>query len=67
MITHLLDIDALENNRVTVFMDMVNIRELVQQVVHSFDKQAHKKDIKLTFNALCDNCQKKMMIRLQSV
>jgi signal transduction histidine kinase len=56
MITHILDIDALENNRVTVFSEEINITSLARQVVSSFDKQAHKKGIPLTFTSDCDNC-----------
>jgi signal transduction histidine kinase len=57
MITHLLDVDALENNRVTVFMEDVNLRTLCQEVVISFEKQAQKKNIDLSFIALCDFCE----------
>jgi signal transduction histidine kinase len=56
MITHILDIDALENNRVTVFSEEINISGLVKQVVTSFDKQAQKKQIPLTFASECDSC-----------
>jgi signal transduction histidine kinase len=56
MITHLLDIDALENNRVTVFSENVNITALVQKAVNSFEKQALKKNITLSFDSLCDHC-----------
>jgi signal transduction histidine kinase len=47
MITHVLDIDALENDRVTVFMDDVNLTELLQKVTDSFEKQSAKKDIRI--------------------
>jgi signal transduction histidine kinase len=49
MITNILDIDTLENSRVTVFMDEVTISALVNQVVQSFDKLAAKKNITLLF------------------
>ena len=49
MITNILDIDTIENNRVKIFMDEVSISPLVNQVVQSFDKQAAKKNISLSF------------------
>lgn len=57
MITQLLDIDALENNRVSIFMDTVNLRALAQQVVSSFEKPAQKKQIVLSYVPLCDQCE----------
>lgn len=57
MITHLLDIDALENNRVTVFKDIVDLRKLLHEVVASFEKQAHKKEITISFSSECDSCR----------
>jgi signal transduction histidine kinase len=45
MISNILDIDSLENNRVKIFMDDVEIDPLLIQVVKSFEKQAAKKDI----------------------
>jgi len=56
MITHILDIDALENNRVTVFSEDIHISNLTQQVVNSFERQALKKEISLTFSSQCDGC-----------
>jgi signal transduction histidine kinase len=50
MITNILDVDSIENGRAKVFMDEVNINALVQQVVKSFEKQALKKDIELSFS-----------------
>jgi signal transduction histidine kinase len=50
MITHILDIDALENNRVKVFMDDVKLNTLVEQVVKSFEKQAAKKNMLLIYS-----------------
>jgi signal transduction histidine kinase len=49
MINHLLDTDAIENNRVKAFMDDVDISGLLKKVVNSFEKTAHKKNIKLQF------------------
>ncbi len=51
MITNILDIDAIENNRTKIFMDEVSISSLVNQVVQSFDKPAAKKDITLLFTS----------------
>jgi signal transduction histidine kinase len=56
MISHLLDLDSLESNRVTVLMDRVNIRTLAEKVVASFEKQAVKKDIRISFHPLCSDC-----------
>jgi signal transduction histidine kinase len=47
MITHLLDIDALENNRVKALLDNVDIAGLLTKVVGSFDKTASHKNISL--------------------
>jgi signal transduction histidine kinase len=56
MISHLLDVDAIENDRVTVFMDDININALVQQSVSTFEKQAMSKKISLKFISLCEGC-----------
>ena len=48
MISNILDIDSIENNRVKIFMDEVAIAPLVNQVVKSFDKQAARKNIDLS-------------------
>lgn len=56
MISHTLDLDALENNRVSVFMDDVHISSLVHQVVTSFEKAAQKKEITMTFTSQCETC-----------
>jgi signal transduction histidine kinase len=55
MISNILDIDSLENNRVRIFMDTVNISSLVNQVVKSFDKQAAKKNIELSAVSAAEN------------
>jgi signal transduction histidine kinase len=57
MITHLLDVDALENNRVPIFMEIINLREIAQQVTSSFKKPALKKNINVDFQALCEECK----------
>lgn len=49
MITNILDIDGLENNRVKAFIERVNMGLLLNQVVKSFQKQAAKKGIHLSF------------------
>jgi signal transduction histidine kinase len=56
MISHTLDIDALENNRVSVFMDDLHISSLVHQVVASFEKAAQKKEISISFTSQCESC-----------
>lgn len=45
MISNILDIDSLENNRVKILMDEVEIDALLNQVVRSFEKQAARKEI----------------------
>ncbi len=56
MISHLLDIDALENERVKVFLDDVDLSALLQKVVHSFEKQAQQKEIVLGYTSTADKC-----------
>jgi signal transduction histidine kinase len=55
MISNILDIDSVENNRVNIFMDNVSIVPLVHQVVRSFDKQAARKNIDLVLKASSEN------------
>lgn len=50
MITNILDIDSIENNRVKLFMDKVALAPLLIQVVKSFEKQALRKDIAITLD-----------------
>jgi len=50
MITHLLDIDAIENNRVTLFMEQLDLASVVAKVVGSFEKHAQLKGIPLSFH-----------------
>jgi signal transduction histidine kinase len=57
MITHILDLEALEHNQVTVFREELNINALVQQVVNSFEKEAHKKNIQILYNSHCEGCK----------
>lgn len=47
MITNILDIDGLENNRVKIFTEPVNINPLLNQVVKSFEKAGQRKEIEL--------------------
>jgi signal transduction histidine kinase len=47
MITNILDIDSVENNRIKILMDNVVLSPLVTQVVRSFEKQAAKKHISI--------------------
>lgn len=53
MITNILDIDSIENNRVKILMDKVAVGPILAQVVKNFDKQAARKDITLTFDQRC--------------
>jgi signal transduction histidine kinase len=45
MITNILDIDSIENNRVKIFMDKVNLAPIIAQVAKSFEKQAARKEL----------------------
>jgi signal transduction histidine kinase len=56
MISHLLDIDALENERIKVFLDDVELNGLLQKVVNSFEKQAQQKEIELSFDSAVQKC-----------
>jgi signal transduction histidine kinase len=54
MITNILDIDSVENNRVKIFMDNVAVAPIITQVIKSFDKQAARKDITITLDQKCN-------------
>lgn len=54
MITNILDIDSIENNRVKIFMDNVNLTPIIAQVVKSFEKQAARKDIVIRLDPAAD-------------
>ena len=58
MITSILDTDAIENDRVQLFIEDVAITPLTQQVVRSFEKQALKKNIEILFKADRDHLVK---------
>ncbi len=49
MINNILDVDAIENDRVNLFMDEVDVCLLVENVVKTFEDQASKKEIALKF------------------
>ena len=51
MITNLLDIDAVESNRVNLLIEEITITKLVRQVVSTFEKSAEKKQITLVFSS----------------
>jgi len=55
MIVSILDTDALENDRVKLFISDIQISPLVQQVVKSFEKQASAKNITLRFQTDDEN------------
>jgi signal transduction histidine kinase len=59
MISHLLDIDALENNRVKIFLEKIDVASLVQKVINSFEKQAAQKEITLLYECKSDGCSMK--------
>jgi signal transduction histidine kinase len=47
MITNILDVDAIENNRSRILAEDVAVAPIVSKVVHSFEKQAARKRISL--------------------
>jgi signal transduction histidine kinase len=49
MISNILDIDSIENNRIKILTEEVALAPLIAQVVRSFEKEAAKKEINLTF------------------
>jgi signal transduction histidine kinase len=55
MISNILDIDSLENNRVKIFVEEIKVTPLIGQVVKSFDKQAGKKNIELSMVSGAEN------------
>jgi signal transduction histidine kinase len=46
MISNILDVDSIENNRVKISKEQVSIGSLVEKVVDSFDKEATRKSLK---------------------
>jgi signal transduction histidine kinase len=55
MIANLLDVDAIENNRIKILIDNVQISSLLKKVIASFEKQAQKKSIILDFKTGNEN------------
>jgi len=55
MIANLLDIDAIENDRVKMVIDQVNIYSIIHDIVKSFQKQAKQKAITFHFSVNTDN------------
>jgi signal transduction histidine kinase len=51
MVSNILDIDSVENNRVNLSLDEVAINQLVGDVVRSFEKQAAQKNVTLTLHS----------------
>jgi signal transduction histidine kinase len=47
MISNILDVDSIENNRVKISKEQLSIASLVEKVVDSFDKEATRKNLKL--------------------
>jgi signal transduction histidine kinase len=53
MISNILDVDAIENDRVKIFIDDVTISPLIKQVVSTFEQPAANKNISLTYVTTC--------------
>ena len=54
MITNILDIDSIENNRVKIILDQVGLAPIIAQVVKSFEKQAGRKEIMIAMELETD-------------
>jgi signal transduction histidine kinase len=50
MIGKILDVDAIESNRVNLHLETIDLNVLTRRIVNSFDKAVAKKNINLTFN-----------------
>ncbi|HEY8938111.1 MAG TPA: ATP-binding protein [Cyclobacteriaceae bacterium] len=55
MIIGILDIDALENNRVQVLKENINVCPILGQVIKEFEKEAQKKKIEIQLKADKEN------------
>lgn len=51
MIGKILDVDAIESNRVNLHIETIDINLLTKRIVNSFEKTAIKKEIQLAFSA----------------
>lgn len=51
MIGKILDVDAIESNRVNLHLEKIDMNALIKRIVGSFDKAAVKKEINLSFSA----------------
>lgn len=51
MIGKILDVDAIEGNRVNLQIETIDLNALTKRTVSSFERSAAKKDIQLTFTA----------------
>lgn len=51
MIGKILDVDAIESNRVNLQLEDIDMNVLVKRIVNSFDKAAAKKEITLSFHS----------------
>lgn len=50
MIGKILDVDAIENNRVNLQLEELDLNTLTKRIIGSFDKAAARKEIKLSFS-----------------
>ncbi len=56
MISNVLDIDAIENERVNIFLERINVTETTQHIIDSFERQLQNKNITahfLPFESIC--------------
>jgi signal transduction histidine kinase len=51
MIGKILDVDAIESNRVNLQLETIDINLLTKRIINSFEKTAAKKEIQLAFSA----------------
>ncbi len=56
MISNILDIDSIENNRIKLSKEKIMIGRLVENVVNSFDEEASRKELQLSLSMQTNGC-----------
>lgn len=54
MITKILDVDAIETNRINLITEEIEILPVIHEIVHSYEKAAHDKNISINISSLPD-------------
>jgi signal transduction histidine kinase len=52
MISKILDVDAIETNRINLITEEIELLPIIQEIVHSYEKAALEKKINITISAL---------------